>query len=430
MHKRQEVISFAKRLEEICRLHYIYDRTQKEIYTKESHLGLKDSSAVSSALKQARKLGVIAFDVDSSFAIVGSEEERLSREIRDTFQLARATVINVGVSRPDRDDGDGDSLDPTEDDYLHTVLANHTGRYIGEHIESTDHIAVAGGRAVYQAVRVIRRGRHQCKDIEITPLSGRIWTHSWEVHGPYIERPIDADDAAFVLALAFENEPGTKFSQVAHPLFAANSPEAKSIIKEFCPFLTDGSWREKERPPRRAIVGIGVIDPKSGHRCADLFRNPKKIDPYLKRAAGQLKKAVELVEGERLPYFGDVANRFFPALYLPNELQLEGLQNTATVYNKLNKELAKLTDRMIVVNWRHLKDISSVDAIAGGPLKLRALWTLLIAGLLDRSKRIISGLTTDTESAEDLIKAYRHYEHADPSIRQWYADIVRTLFNN
>ncbi|HEX6184927.1 MAG TPA: hypothetical protein VFZ44_13665 [Pyrinomonadaceae bacterium] len=428
MHSRDEVEAYARKLEEICRLYYIYERTQKQIFSKETHLHLNNSSAVSLALKKAVELGVIFFDVDSSFAIVGDEENHLSRQIRDTFRLAYSTVVNVGVPRPAGDDTGDDRVNPNEDDYLHTVLANHTGKYIGGHIESEDHIAVAGGRAVYQTVRVIRRGRHPCRDIEITPLSGRIWTHSWEVHGPYIERPIDADDAAFVLALAFEKEPGTKFSQVAHPLFAANSSEATAIIEEFCPFLANGAWRDKDQPPRRAIVGIGVIDPKSGHRCSDLFRNPKKIDPYLHRAAGQLRKAVELVEKERLPYFGDVANRFFPALYLPSELKPETLQVAAAAYAKLNKELAKLTDRMIVVDWGHLKGIPSVDAVAGGPLKLRALWTLLITGLLEPDKRIIDGLTTDTESAEGLIAAHRDYEHADPAIRQWYADIVRTLF--
>lgn len=428
MSNRKEVEDRAEKLAEVSRLYYIYERKQKQIAYKEKHLGLKDSSAVARLLKEARELGVIAFDVDPSFAIVGREEERLSREIRDAFQLDHATVIEVSLSQSVSTNGNIEP-DPTEDDYLHTVLANHTGVQIKDRIESTDHIAVAGGRAVYQTVRVIRRGRPSCRDIQITPLSGRIWTHSWEVHGPYIERPIDADDAAFVLALAFENEPGTKFSQVTNPLFATNAKEAKRAIEQFCPFLPDGSWRDGKKP-RRAIVGVGVIDPLSGHRCIEALRQPKRIDPYLNQVSDKLKEAVKLVEDNKLPYFGDVANRFFPALYLPNQLEPSTLEGATTAYDVLIKALTNLNSRMTVVNWHHLNSIPSVTAVAGGHLKLRALWTPLIAGLINRDKRIITSLTTDTESAEELITARRDFDRADSLIQQWYKDMVERLFSN
>ena len=103
--------------------------------------------------------------------------------VRDGFGLRRATVLQVAshLSSGNRDD------------YLHKALANAAGPKLKERIGSGDHIAVAGGRAVYQTVRAIRRGRPIQRDITVTPLCGRVWSHSWDVH----KWPMDADDAAF-----------------------------------------------------------------------------------------------------------------------------------------------------------------------------------------------------------------------------------------
>ena len=40
--------------------------------------------------------------------------------------------------------------------------------------------------------------------------------------------------------MAFQNEPGTRFSQVSLPVFARSSREAKALIRHHCAALPDG----------------------------------------------------------------------------------------------------------------------------------------------------------------------------------------------
>lgn len=406
------------RLAEVARWYYINELSQKDIADR---LGYKDASAVTRLLKEARERGVVEFDVDGMFAIGGYEETQLARNLRDDFGLDDALVIKVNVLQ---------SYSRAEDDYLHIALANHTGMRVKDRIEPAEHIAVGGGRAVYQTARVIKRSPPSRKNIRITPLGGKIWTRFWEVSGTFqINRPLDADDAARMLALAFEGEPGTAFSQVTYPLFANSPEDATATMESHCMFLPDGSWRGS--PPGRALVGVGVIDPEGGHRFADLLRpgdQPEEIAPYLSRAAGELKTAIEFVRAKDLPPIGDVNNRLFPALPIPDrKLDSSFIQERTAMYEDLLRHLTRLNQRMISAKWDHLRRIPSVMAIAGGPFKLNALWTLLITGVLDPSNRIIKALSTDAQSASRLIRALKAYNE-DPATKEWYQILVNRLF--
>lgn len=416
----------AKRLEMVATWYYVDDKNLKMI----AELLKSNDSSVSRMLTQAEELGVVKFDIDGSYGIVWRHDRKLGSQLRDGFDLDDAMVVDVPVSS---------QYDHAEDDNLHKALANSAGIQIRDNITASDYIAVAGGRAVYQAVKVIRRRPPARKNIRITPLCGRVWTHSWQVHGPHIARPLDADDAAFVLALAFENEKGTSFNQIAFPLFASDKKEAETNIKGHCPFLPGGRWRS-DQAPHRAIVGVGVIDPEGGHRFADMYpkgdQQPPKIDQYLSTAASELKAVVKLVErksllvrDKHLPYFGDVANRLFPALPLPDELSTDNLDSISDAYEELNQSLTRLNSRMVVIDWGHIHKIHTIVGIAGGPYKLYVLWTLLLANKLAPTKRIVTGLTTDAESAKNLLAALESHERADASIQNWYKALVEKIFS-
>jgi len=410
----------AKQLAHVARLFYVDQNSQTEI----ARIIKKHPSIVARLLKEAREQGVVAFDVDPAFGLTGRHDMTLSRRLRDSFALEEAIVVRVNI--------DGANVENAReiDDDLHLALANQTGQKMTDRITHADHVAVGSGRAVCQTVRVIRRRPPLRKDVLITPLCGRIWSHFWQAHGPTITRPLDADDAAFLLALAFENEPGTRFSQVAYPLFAANAEEATTIMKDHCPFLPNGSWR-LEKPPRLALVGVGVINPKSGHRISDVYREDSQaveIAAYLNKAAGDLKEVIKYVEDNEIPYFGDVTNRFFPSLHLPEGPHVETLDNHTKHYKKLIKKLECLNDRMVVVNWDQLREISSVIVIGGGSFKLNALWTLLITKFLNASKGFITGISTDSETARKLLDALEAYNKAGTSVQQWYKTMAKMLF--
>jgi hypothetical protein len=83
---------------------------------------------------------------------------------------------------------------------------------------------------------------------------------------------------------------------------------------------------------------------------------------------------------------------------------------------------------MVVVEWNHVRGIPSVTAIAGGSFKLRALWTILFAGMQNRSQRLIKTLVTDAVTARELMSAWDTYKSLDVSIKRWYETLVGTLF--
>ncbi|MBS1791655.1 MAG: hypothetical protein JST85_28355 [Acidobacteria bacterium] len=415
-------IPLPELLVKVSRRYYIEERLQKEIA---SELGYKKNSSVTRLLKEARERGVIEFNVDGMFAIGGRKNESLSQSMRDSFDLDEAIVVAVDHQQAGTEVQDKYA----KDDYLHIALANYTGLELRRGVRAGDHIGVGSGRAVHQAMRVIKRRPPSRKHVRITPLSGRIWTRFWEARGSLIKRPLDADDAARMLALAFENEPGTVFSQIAYPLFISDHEKPSAIMNEHSWFLPDGSWRDAQ-VPTRAFVGVGVVDPNSGHRFADLLRSvpePPEMAPYLKRAAGMLKDAINLVERSKLPFFGDVTNRLFPVLPLPEELDAYENAGISRSYDKIINALDRINQQMVVVKWEHLRKIPSVMAIAGGEFKVKALWTLLLTRLINPSKRTITELSTDSETAKRLLGALESYDR-NPKIQNWYRQMVQKLF--
>lgn len=421
------VVEYAERLKTIAELHYVDERGTKEIADLYNY---KSAGAITPLLKEARKMGIVAFDLDPSFGIVGKEDEKLGQALRNSFHLDRATVVRVDLGTSDSSSRDGSSL--KRDDNLHIALANLMGKKIKYRVEEGEHIAVAGGRAVYQVVKVIRRQPPALQNVKITPLSGRIWTHFWQVQGPYISRPLDADDSAFGLALAFEKQRGTSFRQIGVRLFATDKRQAQASIKENCLFLPDGSWPEGDAP-HRALVGLGVVDPNSGHRFADLSKDDHPLQNparYLSGAANELKTTLSLVGKYALPSLGDVVYRLFPALPCPEQLNSrENLHLLRKAYSEVIKAVARLNDKMVVVKWSHLHDIRSVIAIAGGLMKLNVIWTLLIAGHCQPNKRIITELCTDAESATQLLAALKDFQNSPSQVRSWYEMAAREIFD-
>jgi hypothetical protein len=201
-------------------------------------------------------------------------------------------------------------------------------------------------------------------------------------------------------------------------------------MKDNCMFQPGGKWYQNIKP-NRAIVGVGVVDPMSGHRAVRKSEASGLVqdlmDRHLARVKPELEEAITTAKESGL-YFGDVANRFFATLPLPNQVRELTINEYDKIFERLIKQLNDLNERMVVVEWSHIRGIPAVTAIAGGCFKLGALWTILFSGLQNRSQRLIKTLVTDAVTARGLLSALDTYNNLDVSIRQWYEKLVGTLF--
>jgi DNA-binding transcriptional regulator LsrR (DeoR family) len=435
----KETLTDTELLTEICRLYYRDKKTQKEIVEilKQRGIeGVRNKSKVSNLLAQAEEQGVVFFDIDESFAFRGLPRSNLSRQLREAFRLTQALVIEITELSESTDLGftDGELTDQPgmrEDDRLHTVLANHAGLFLKNTLQADEMCAVAGGRAVVQAVKMVERDPPSLTNIMITSMGGRLWAHQWWHSESNSMRPLDPDDSAFILFQAFENEPGTMFDQVGHRVFAESREQAIRVMKDHCMFQPGGVWYGN-RCPDRAIVGVGVVDPNSGHRAVRSYTGSDLDQELMERhrsTVKQLDEAIATVSGCQL-YFGDVANRYFPTLPLPDEFGKLSIEKYEELYDKLLKRLGDLNGRMVVTEWSHIRSIPSVTAIAGGEFKVRVLWTILFAGLRDRSQRLVNTLVTDAKTALALISALHAYGGLDPSVKEWYETMVLKFFQD
>jgi DNA-binding transcriptional regulator LsrR (DeoR family) len=249
---------YAAKLKHVCEMRYVQRESRTDVaiaVSKDSREPLTAAN-VNKWLDAARDLGVVTFDIDASFAIMGEPHERLSNELGRAFRLDEPLVIETAEDSPQDDQADE----------VHTALANQTGKHLK--ISANSNVFVAGGRTVLQIVRKISRKRVSKQNVRIDPLSGRNWTGSWQFGGADdLKRPLDADDAAVVLASAFP-ESGNYYSQIGYPLYAETTQQARVIMREHCAFLPDGRWNWDipKRRLNRAICGIGALHPRGGHR--------------------------------------------------------------------------------------------------------------------------------------------------------------------
>jgi DNA-binding transcriptional regulator LsrR (DeoR family) len=405
-------------LADIARQFYLDERREKEIGGKLSPPITQP--AVARLLQEARERRVVWFDIDDTFALIGDEDKWLSRELQDRFQLKGALVVDIPEGTPNN--------------HLHFALANHAGLKAFHDISEGDHICVAGGRTIVHFARFVgRRNPKPRRHITISPLGGRIWTGSWQIGGPdELETPLDADDSAFFMYVSFQNQLGTRFSQISQPLFAKSAREAQYLIKAHCPALPGGRWNWKLKPATRAYVGVGVLNPQSGHRIAEfLTKTPIKNKhdmPYLSRIEKALRQAMARASTNGLPPLGDIANRLFAAVPVPAELPKD-LPRLKRMYTELLRVITSINERAVVMGWRTLHVIPNVNVISGTLFKRDQLWSVLSLGLLHPNRTLCTELTTDSKTATALISAQKDLvrQGAEDKLA-WYRDILPTLF--
>ena len=391
-------------------------------------------SNVTRALEEARTNGIVAFNIDASFGFRGREDGTRIRRIRESFVLDRAIVVACDLREPEPGDLEDERR---EDEHLHVVLANHAGEHFATAIKEGRQIqagvALSGGRATYQFARRFGRRPPQVRyrdELPLMAISGTMWAHRFQFDGPTLRRPVDADDAARIMAQAFEDQTPTSLNRVDHQLLTDTPAEAKRFMDDHCPFLSDGTWRDSQKPSL-AIVGVGCIDPLSGHRFSDLHRDTKALAaPGLERTAKEVDAINRFALVNGLPFPGDVAHRLYAVVPLPRDVKRpQELDAMHGAYAELRKLLKGLNDRMVVVNWSHLADMSLL-AIGGGRYKKSALWTLLLARLMGPDYKTSwpspSEVCTDGESADVLVDSIESLKSNRP-LYEAYGRLLRSI---
>lgn len=471
-------------LAEIARLYFV-DRQSLEAISKSLSRRFSrkfDPSRVSRTIARARALGVVRFSIDAHAAIQGEVVPSLSEDLRWRFntrgKIECVAIVPIGrrkrVPKKKVDTGstqehqqikfDGDHSngivdkktlieESISDSDVHYALAKYAaGRAVND-FKNEDVIAVCGGRAIYKFCEFVSRTPQDRDHILVVPLSGRIWSGTLVIGGgksisnaarsQLLQRVLDADDAARVLASSFVGiDPA--FRQIGLPLYASSEPEARSIMAGNCAALPDGSWRDKEIPTR-AYIGVGILDPATGHRIR-IFHDEQtnayprksveqKARNYLHRVENELTGAIKCAEKAKTPYPGDIGNRLFTVLPTPIAIRKGTACLDENPYREIAGYLDAINSRSVVMQWRHLRQIPYVCVIAGGVAKLPALWTLLLPELLRERKldpeyyikeRFVSDLVIDEKSGDELFECYRIFAH-DLDMQRWYVTMVKSL---
>ncbi len=121
----------------ICRAHFHESKTYAEIREQLRRRGITsgEDSWFANLVTNARKQGLIFFDVDETFTFEGDELRDEAVDLRNKFDLDRAVVVQVPdpFESPPGDSTLSDQV-MRADDYLHTVLANHAGKLLAEQL--------------------------------------------------------------------------------------------------------------------------------------------------------------------------------------------------------------------------------------------------------------------------------------------------------
>src|SRR6185436_16026085 len=450
-----EFTEWERLLELVSRLYFIENKPQTEIGSDQkvratfaAAKGRRDrdsdkplsQATINRLLTEARQLGVTAVSVDVSFAVDLVPNVEVAKDLRNRFRLQSCSVLETASKRQhpsQRDNSAGDPVAASDnDDRLILGLANSTARDVVSALAPGDHVTCGGGRTIWWLARAIRRApeaNRSKKNLIFTPLSGRLWMEDWRTgDADIMERALDADDAVHVLADAFEHEPA-RFSQINQPLYQEDQAKAVEICQTHCALGVDGTWNWECPNASWAFVGVGWLG-SPNHRLW-IFLNRfeaherSAVESYLRVAGDDLLRIKQACAQADLPLPGDIANRLFACLPMPDRVRAHNREELFDALASIADDVEALNARAIVASWKHLRRTRRVTAIAGGRSKLAPLFTMLLSAFFDEQRSpsigrgdaspIITELSTDVATARALLAAI-HELQQDEALAVWY----------
>ncbi len=364
----------AELVHKIAQKVYIEGKKQHAV-AKE--LGISSPSTVSRLLSYGWETGILTLGYNPDAGRGIERDPDLEMALNSSFHLQNALVIRSPYTS---------EYDLEVDNRLHQSLGSALANHLKVILRSGDHIGVGGGRANYETAKALYEQRPlPLKDVTVTSLIGRLSSPpQWPSgRGPHT---IDADDVSFMMAAAFQDA-------VSRPISMSLALPSSSIVAELKAtgsgmLLAEEKWNElpDQFVPDIALVGVGSLDPRSGHAFRHL--NDLAIDSIRE----PLEELVGLMKSGYCPV-GDIASRLFFVAPPP------GIVISKETKAKVNGLIDEINANLLCVTFNQLRKINKVIVTAGGLFKVNALFTLL--SLPDP---IIHELCTDETTARQLLE--------------------------
>ena len=390
---------------------------QKEILQQltksEPELAHIDASTISRLYRFALDTGIVRVHIDENAPFKPPRIESLERELVAAYELQSAIVADAT--------GHEETLESSlADDRLHQALGQLCSEYLDTIVRQNEIVALSSGRAVFYACESLFNkhifDKRNVRGVKVVSMNGNIAAEVWSMESPDARRAMDADISGAWLARAF---PDAELIRLSLPV-AVKSPE---MIPEWLAegpgrWISPQVWEEKSKQglspgmphngeddvyvPTLALVGIGGVRAKSGHRFIVGLH-----EPMLGNLQPELGKMIELIEqisgnGNKLIScaVGDLCNRLFVTLAARKHLAPAKLA-------ELNGYVHAINERLLSITFEQLYMVPKVVVVAGGASKVDAIRSVLEWQAMGWSQPIVHDLCTDRETAVRLLEAKR-----------------------
>jgi DNA-binding transcriptional regulator LsrR (DeoR family) len=390
---------------------------QKEILQQltKSEPGLShiDASTVSRLYRFALDTGIVRVHIDENAPFKPPRLDHLERELVAAYKLQSAIVADTS--------GHEETLESSlADDRLHQALGQLCADYLDTIVRQNEIVALSSGRAVFYACESLFNkhifDKRNVHGVKVVSMNGNIAAEVWSMESPDARRAMDADISGAWLARAF---PDAEIIRLSLPV-AVKSPE---MIHDWLAegpgrWISPAVWEEKSRQnissngstvgdddvyvPTLALVGIGGVRPKSGHRFIVGLH-----EPMLGNLQPELGKLIDLIEKYSSNgktgvgcIIGDLCNRLFITLAARKQLP-------ANILAELEGYVSSINERLLSVTFEQLYLVPKVVVVAGGATKVDAIRSVLEWQAMGWEQPIVHDLCTDRETALRLLESKR-----------------------
>ncbi|HLJ54331.1 MAG TPA: sugar-binding domain-containing protein [Chthonomonadaceae bacterium] len=389
---------------------------QKEILQQltKSEPGLAhiDASTVSRLYRFALDTGIVRVHIDENAPFKPPRAEHLERELVAAYELQSAIVADTA--------GHEETLESNlADDRLHQALGQLCAEYLDTIVRQNEVVALSSGRAVFYACESLFNkhifDKRNVRGVKVVSLNGNIAAEVWSMESPDARRAMDADISGLWLARAFPDaEPirlslpvAVKDSEMVHDWLGKGpglwiAPEMWEEKAKSGNALTGRPLEEEVLVPTLALVGIGGVRAKSGHRFIVGLH-----EPMMANLQPELGKMIELIDdyagnGARgvSCAIGDLCNRLFITLAARKSLPPAKLAELEGYVDAINA-------RLLSVTFEQLYLVPKVVVVAGGASKADAIRSVLEWQAMGWKQPLVHDLCTDRETAVRLLEAKR-----------------------
>src|SRR5579883_3165366 len=249
----------------------------QQLLSSEPNLAHIDASTISRLYRFALDSGIVRVHIDENAPFKPPRVDHLERELMAAYGLQTAIVADMT--------GHSETLESSlADDRLHQALGQLCADYLDTIIRQNEIVALSSGRAVFYACESLFNkhifDKRNVRGVKVVSMNGNIAAEVWSMESPDARRAMDADISGAWLARAF---PDAQLIRLSLPVAVKTADMVPAWLSQGPGrWISPQVWEEKTRQgntatgaqiedddvyvPTLALVGIGGVRPKSGHR--------------------------------------------------------------------------------------------------------------------------------------------------------------------